>query len=103
MVVHRVVPGFVVQFGSPTADGYGGAPERAPLPCETSPLHFGPLSVGVALSGRDTGSSQIFVTLGSFPHLDGRYAWLGTATGPWAALAEGDLIREVRVSAKAAR
>ena len=53
--------------------------------------------VGVALAGRDTGSSQIFVTLGRTPHLDGEYAWVGRAEGDWSAVAEGDVIRAVRV------
>src|SRR5262249_46245809 len=39
---HRVVPGFVVQFGDPAGDGFGG-PGREPLRCETSPLPFEPL------------------------------------------------------------
>ena len=54
-------------------------------------------AVGMALSGRDTGSSQLFVTQASYPHLDGRYAWIGTASGPWGALVEGDVVHEVRV------
>lgn len=94
--VHRVVPGFVVQFGSPTGDGFGD-PQRPALPCETSPVAFGEMSVGMALAGRDTGSTQLFITHGSYPHLDGQYAWLGTASGPWRALAPGDVIRSVTV------
>ncbi|MGO9712788.1 MAG: peptidylprolyl isomerase [Polyangiaceae bacterium] len=95
IVVHRVVPGFVAQFGDPDGDGYGGA--GALLRCETSPVPFGPLDVGVALAGRDTGSSQLFVTLARFPHLDGEYARVGRAEGDWWSLAEGDAIRSVKV------
>jgi cyclophilin family peptidyl-prolyl cis-trans isomerase/HEAT repeat protein len=97
LVVHRVVPGFVAQLGAPQGDGYGGPPGKPALRCETSPLPFVPLSVGVALAGRDTGSSQIFVTAGRYPHLDGQYAQLGTAGGPWTSLAEGDVIRKITV------
>ena len=61
MVVHRVDPGYVTQFGAPFGDGYGGPEGKASIPCETSPLPFAPLTVGIALSGRDTGSSQLFV------------------------------------------
>ena len=71
-----------------------------PLRCETSPLAFETNTVGVALAGRDTGSSQIFVMHERYPHLDGGYAWLGTATGPWSALIDGDHVREGRVSVK---
>ncbi len=98
MVVHRVVPGFVTQFGAPFGDGYGGPQGKASLRCETSPLPFEPLTVGVALSGRDTGSSQIFVMHARHPHLDGQYAWIGRATGPWAAFVDGDLVRKASVS-----
>ncbi|MFO0679020.1 MAG: peptidylprolyl isomerase [Polyangiaceae bacterium] len=89
--VHRVVPGFVAQFGDPEGDGYGGAGML--LRCETSPVPFGVHDIGVALAGRDTGSSQIFVTLAGTPHLDGEYARVGRAEGDWDAVAEGDVIR----------
>lgn len=95
VVVHRVVPGFVVQLGDPGADGYGGS--GAPLRCETSPLPFVPGSVGMALAGRDTGSSQFFVTLSRTPHLDGDYALVGRADGEWDAIVEGDVVDAVTV------
>jgi cyclophilin family peptidyl-prolyl cis-trans isomerase len=92
---HRVVAGFVAQMGDRGGDGYGGS--GALLRCETAPVAFAPLDVGVALAGRDTGSSQLFVTLARSPHLDGEYAWIGRADGDWSALAEGDVIRAVRI------
>ena len=95
VAVHRVVPGFVVQFGDREGDGYGGSGRS--LRCETSPVPFGELDVGVALAGRDTGSSQVFVVLARSPHLDGDYAWVGRAEGDWYGVAEGDVIRAVRV------
>jgi cyclophilin family peptidyl-prolyl cis-trans isomerase len=95
IVVHRVVPGYVVQFGDPGGDGYGGS--GALLRCETSPAAFGPLDVGVALAGRDTGSSQVFVTLARYPKLDGDYARVGKAEGDWGAVAEGDVVTGVKV------
>jgi cyclophilin family peptidyl-prolyl cis-trans isomerase len=95
VTVHRVVPGFVVQLGDRGGDGFGGS--GGLLRCETSPVPFAPLDVGVALAGRDTGSSQLFVTLGRFPSLDGEYAWVGKADGDWNAVAEGDSVQRVRV------
>ena len=95
VVVHRVVPGFVVQLGDPGGDGYGGAGKL--LRCETAPVAFEPLDVGVALAGRDTGSSQFFVTLARTPHLDGEYARVGHAEGDWAAVAEGDVVRSAKI------
>jgi cyclophilin family peptidyl-prolyl cis-trans isomerase len=95
VVVHRVVPGFVVQLGDRGGDGYGGSGSL--LRGETSPVPFGPLDVGVAVAGRDTASSQIFITLARYPHLDGQYTQVGHAEGDWNAVAEGDLITAVRV------
>jgi cyclophilin family peptidyl-prolyl cis-trans isomerase len=98
VAIHRVVPGFVAQFGDPSGDGYGGDGKPA-LRCETSPLPFSSGSVGVALSGRDTGSSQLFVTLGRYPHLDGQYALLGKAGPGWDRVSAGDRIVHAVVSA----
>jgi cyclophilin family peptidyl-prolyl cis-trans isomerase len=97
VAVHRVVPGFVVQLGDPGGDGYGGA-KGPPLRCETSPTPFDVGTVGIALGGRDTGSSQFFVSLSRFPHLDGEYAVVGRAGPGWDRVAEGDVVRRVRVS-----
>jgi cyclophilin family peptidyl-prolyl cis-trans isomerase len=96
VAVHRVVPGFVVQLGDPGGDGYGGA-KGPPLRCETSPAAFTTGSVGIALGGRDTGSSQFFVTLARHPQLDGEYALVGRASSGWDRIAEGDVVRKVRV------
>jgi cyclophilin family peptidyl-prolyl cis-trans isomerase len=53
--------------------------------------------VGVALAGRDTGSSQLFVMRARHPHLDGLYPLVGKASGPWHTVIEGDVIKKVRV------
>jgi len=96
IVAHRVVPGFVLQFGDPDGDGYGGA--GVPLRCETSPAPFAALDVGMALAGRDTGSSQLFITLSRTPHLDGEYTRIGRAAGAVDGVAEGDVVIDARVS-----
>jgi cyclophilin family peptidyl-prolyl cis-trans isomerase len=96
IVFHRVVPGFVVQFGDPGGDGYGGA-GKAPLRCETSPATFTGGSVGIALGGRDTGSSQLFVTIAPYPHLDGDYPLVGRAGAGWDRIAQGDRIKKARL------
>ena len=93
--MHRVVPGFVVQFGDPEADGYGGA--GGILLHETSDNSFGPLRIGLAHAGFDTASSQLFVTTGPARHLDGDYTWIGTATGPWQDVVQGDLVTGVQI------
>jgi cyclophilin family peptidyl-prolyl cis-trans isomerase/HEAT repeat protein len=96
MKVHRVVPGFVVQFGDPDGDGFGG-PDLPPLRDQVTLEPFDVGSVGIALAGRDTGLSQFFVTLRRAPHLDGEYSLIGRAEPGWSDLVAGDLIREVTV------
>jgi peptidyl-prolyl cis-trans isomerase B (cyclophilin B) len=68
---HRVVPNFVIQDGDPTGTGSGGPGYT--IRCEYNRLHYGPGMVGMALSGKDTGGSQWFITHSPQPHLDGRY------------------------------
>lgn len=97
VLVHRVVPGFVVQLGDRGGDGYGGAP-RPPLRSELAPAELEPGSVGIALGGKDSGSSQFFVTLGRHPHLDGHYAIVGKAGPGWERLTEWDMVKKVTVS-----
>ena len=75
---HRVVPGFVVQGGDPTGTGFGG--DTTFLLSELSDARFVRGVVGLAHAGRDTESSQIFITLGPAPHLDGRYTAFATVT-----------------------
>jgi cyclophilin family peptidyl-prolyl cis-trans isomerase/HEAT repeat protein len=72
---HRVVPDFVIQGGDPRGDGYGGPGYT--LPCEWSNLAYERGTVGIALAGKDTGGSQIFITHSRQPHLDGRYTVIG--------------------------
>jgi len=77
---HRVVPNFVVQGGDPTESGWGGP--GFTIPAEPAELSDGvgylAGGVGIADSGRDSGSSQWFVMHSRAPHLDGRYTWIGT-------------------------
>ncbi len=74
-LVPRVVPDFVVQMGSP-CDTMEGGPGYT-LRCEDSLTWYGPGSVGMALSGKDTGGSQFFITTNATPHLTGKYTRLG--------------------------
>jgi cyclophilin family peptidyl-prolyl cis-trans isomerase/HEAT repeat protein len=72
---HRVVPNFVVQGGDPRRDGWGG-PGFA-LRDEVNRERYERGTVGMALSGPDTGGSQFFITHSSQPHLDGTYTVIG--------------------------
>ncbi|MGI9034683.1 MAG: peptidylprolyl isomerase [Pyrinomonadaceae bacterium] len=73
--VHRVVPNFVVQDGDPRGDGNGGPGWEIRDEINMIPYNRG--AVGMALSGKDTGGSQWFVTHSPQPHLDGGYTVFG--------------------------
>lgn len=73
--VHRVVPNFVMQDGDPRGDGNGGPGWS--IRCEVNMREYGRGAVGMALSGKDTGGSQWFVTHSPQPHLDGGYTVFG--------------------------
>jgi len=76
--VHRVVPDFVIQDGDPTGTGSGGPGYT--IRCEYNQLRYEAGMVGMALSGKDTGGSQWFVTLSPQPHLNGRYTIFAEVT-----------------------
>ncbi len=75
LLIHRVVPDFVVQTGDPRGDGSGG-PGYA-IRDEINAALYARGSVGMALSGPDTGGSQWFVALSPQRHLDGGYTVFG--------------------------
>ncbi|WP_420124980.1 peptidylprolyl isomerase [Longimicrobium sp.] len=71
----RVVPNFVIQGGDPRGDTSGG-PGYA-IRDEINRHLYLRGSLGMALSGPDTGGSQWFVTHSPQPHLDGTYTVFG--------------------------
>ena len=95
---HRVVPNFVVQDGDPRGDGWGG-PGFA-IRDETNPVRYEMGTVGMALSGPNTGGSQYFITHSAQPHLDGIYTIFGRVVGVSGAavlnaIGQGDRIRSI--------
>ena len=72
---HRVVPDFVVQGGDPTGTGWGDAGYT--IRSEWNRETYDRGKVGIAHSGKDTGSCQLFVTHAPQPHLDARYTIWG--------------------------
>jgi cyclophilin family peptidyl-prolyl cis-trans isomerase/HEAT repeat protein len=98
LVFHRVEPGFVVQGGCPRGDGNGG-PGYA-VRCEITRRSYGRGAVGMALSGKDTGGSQFFITLSPQPQLDGEYTLFGRVVSGMDAvdrIRPGDVIERVEV------
>lgn len=95
---HRVVPNFVTQDGCPRGDGWGG-PGYA-IRCEYNDLRYDAGMVGMALTGKDTGGSQYFITQTPQPHLDGRYtifARLVEGADRLPRLLPGDVIQRVEL------
>ena len=93
---HRVVPNFVIQGGDPRGDGNGG-PGYA-IRCEVNQLLYDRAALGMALSGKDTGGSQWFVTHAPQPHLDGGYTIFGrvvTGMDVVDRIARGDVIQSI--------
>lgn len=95
---HRVVPDFVVQDGDRRGDGWGG-PGGPPIRDEINRRRYGTATLGMALSGPDTGGSQWFITLSPQPHLDGIYTIFGRVVSGHGALyrvTQGDRITSIR-------
>lgn len=98
LVVHRVVPGFVVQSGDPRGDGEGGPGFTLRDELNQRPYVRGTL--GMALDWEDTGGSQFFITQSPQPHLDGQYTVFGRVLSGMEIvdrLQVGDVIRRVRI------
>jgi len=97
--IARVVANFVVQAGDPRGDSNGGPGYQ--IRCEINEVPYDRAAVGMALSGKDTGGSQWFVTHSPQPHLDGGYTVFGhVAKGMDVVdnISRGDIIRRVVVN-----
>ena len=95
---HRVVPNFVVQDGDPRGDGWGGP--GFSIRDEINPVRYDVGTVGMALSGPNTGGSQYFITHSPQPHLDGIYTIFGRVVGGGGtavlnAIGQGERIRSI--------
>src|SRR5688572_3866703 len=99
ITVHRVVPNFVIQDGDPRGDGNGGPGYQ--IRCEINQSPYGRGAVGMALSGKDTGGSQWFVTHAPQPHLDGGYTVFGNVISGMEvvdSIVRGDVIQSIVIT-----
>ena len=99
ITVHRVVPNFVIQDGDPRGDGNGGPGYQ--IRCEINEVPYDRAAVGMALSGKDTGGSQWFVTHSPQPHLDGAYTVFGKVISGMDTvdkIARGDVITSIVIT-----
>jgi cyclophilin family peptidyl-prolyl cis-trans isomerase/HEAT repeat protein len=98
VTIHRVVPNFVIQDGDPRGDGNGGPGYQ--IRCEINQLLYDRAAVGMALSGKDTGGSQWFVTHSPQPHLDGGYTIFGRVVAGMDVvdkIVRGDVIQSITI------
>ncbi len=96
--IHRVVSNFVVQDGDPRGDGEGGPGYTIRDELNERPYLRG--TVGMALSWKDTGGSQFFITHSPQPHLDARYTAFGKVVNGMDVvdrIQQGDTIQRIRV------
>jgi cyclophilin family peptidyl-prolyl cis-trans isomerase len=76
LTFHRVEPGFVVQGGDPYGTGMGGSGQK--LLAEFNQRQHREGTVAMARSADpNSADSQFYITLGTFPHLDGTYTIFG--------------------------
>lgn len=98
VIIHRVVPNFVIQDGDPRGDGNGGPGYT--IRCEINQVPYDRAAVGMALSGKDTGGSQWFVTHSPQPHLDGGYTVFGRVVAGMDVvdkIVRGDVIQSIAI------
>jgi cyclophilin family peptidyl-prolyl cis-trans isomerase len=94
----RVVANFVIQGGDPRGDQNGGPGYQ--IRDEINLRKYETGTVGMALSGKDTGGSQFFITHSPQPHLDGGYTVFGQVTEGMDVvnrIARGDRIERVEI------
>jgi cyclophilin family peptidyl-prolyl cis-trans isomerase/HEAT repeat protein len=104
ITIHRVVPNFVIQDGDPRGEGNGGPGYQ--IRCEINQVTYDRGAVGMALSGKDTGGSQWFVTHSPQPHLDGGYTVFGNVIlgmNVVDGIARGDVIKSIVIREPVAR
>ena len=98
ITIHRVVPNFVIQDGDPRGDGNGGPGYQ--IRCEINEVPYDRATLGMALSGKDTGGSQWFVTHSPQPHLDGGYTVFGHVISGMEVvdqIVRGDVVKSIRI------
>jgi peptidylprolyl isomerase len=99
---HRVENNFVVQGGDLTRGG-DGRPFAFSLRSEFNTMPYTRGALGMASAGKDTETTQFFVTHLMTPHLDGRYTvfgWVEGGMGVVDAMRQEDRIRSASVLAE---
>lgn len=97
LTLHRVVPNFVIQGGSPGANEYAG--DALYVRDEIGEAAHVAGAIGMSTRGRDTGDAQFFIDLVDTPRLDFEYTVFGQvdpgAMDVLETIAEGEKIAEI--------
>lgn len=101
LIFHRVVPGFVIQTGDPTGTGEGGSNETIDLEVHPELRHLkGAVGMARELDDVNSATSQFYITMDEYPHLDGNFSVFGQVFGGmnivWQ-IKQGDMLESVRI------
>jgi peptidyl-prolyl cis-trans isomerase B (cyclophilin B) len=79
--IHRVIPGFIIQGGSPDGSASGIRPDGKLIVGElhNAPFEPGTLAMARKPSDPDSASCQFFISLARLGELDGKYTVIGQA------------------------
>ncbi len=102
LIIHRMIPNFVIQTGDPTGTGNGGSGTK--LKPEFSELQHIKGTIGLA-HGFDinSGDSQFYICLTTLPHLDKKNTVFGQEVEGYdvlAKLSKGDRILSIELDLK---
>lgn len=114
LTFQRVVPGFIVQAGDPTATGQGNPGYFIPDEIVPTLKYDRPGVVGMFNNGPDTNGSQFFITFSAAAKLNGKYTIFGQVTEgievlnnltprdalPGETLPDGDMLISVTIDEK---
>lgn len=79
-VSHRLIPGFMLQVGDPTATGTGGPGYSLPDEFPAEGFVYEPGVVAMANAGPGTTGSQFFIVTGDATHLPAQFTVIGVVS-----------------------
>ena len=98
---HRVVSDFVIQTGDPTGTGEGGSDETIDLEVHPELIHIkGAVGMARELDDVNSATSQFYITMDEYPHLDGNFSVFGQVFSGmnvvWQ-IEQGDILESVKI------